>query len=81
MSQTRKVSIYTEGVGNDVKIMNEDGEVLTGIYSAQINIEAGSIVTVELIIKAPSVGAQNVVVNEVVLVCPLCSANQEHICS
>lgn len=81
MNGYRKVSIYTEGIGNDCKVMNEDGEVLNGIYSAEVNIEAGSVVTVNLTIKAAAVTAQNAAVTEVTLVCPVCLHNQDHTCN
>lgn len=81
MPATRKVSIYSEGIGNDVKVMNENGEILSGIYSANIVIEAGNIVTVELVIKGPSTSIQNAVVTSVELCCSLCGEVQEHSCS
>ena len=78
---TRKVTVYSDGVGNDAKILSEDGKVLEGMYSAQINIEAGSIVTVELQLKAQAVSIQNGTVTECNLVCSLCGGVEEHVCS
>jgi hypothetical protein len=77
----RKVTVYSEGTGNDTKIMNEDGAVVDGVYSAQVLIEAGSIVTVELVLKAQSVAIQNATVTQCNLVCSLCGTVEEHTCS
>lgn len=80
MASPKKVAIYSEGFGNDVKIMNEDGEMLNGIYSADITIEAGSVVVVKLEIHAPAVNVKDATVTRCDLICPLCHAAQEHEC-
>ncbi len=80
MAGPKRVAIYSEGFGSDVKIMNEDGEVLNGIYSADITIEAGSLVVVKLEVHAPALNVQSAAVTRCDLICPLCQAAQEHEC-
>lgn len=77
----KKVTLYSEGMGADTKVINEDGTVVDGLYSAQVNIEAGNVVTVELIMKAQAVDIKNASVTECNLSCPFCGGLEEHTCS
>ena len=81
MAAPKKVAIYSEGFGSDVKIMNEDGDVVDGVYSANIVIEAGNFVKIELILNGPAVNIQGATVSEVQLSCSICGGLQEHVCS
>jgi hypothetical protein len=80
MGAPKKVAIYSEGFGSDTKVINEDGTVVDGVYSANIMIEAGNFVKVELILNAPAVNIQGATVAEVQLSCSICGGLVEHTC-
>lgn len=79
MTMPKKLTIYSEGHGNDVKIMNEDGTILDGVRSAAVQLNAGEFNTVEIevaatatSIKAHATGCS--------FTCPLCQEISDHVC-
>jgi hypothetical protein len=54
--------------------------VVDGVYAANIVIEAGNFVKVELILNAAAINIQGATVSEVQLCCSLCGKLVEHTC-
>lgn len=79
MTAPKKLTIYSEGFGNDVKIMNEDGTVIDGVRSATIHLAAGEYNRIELELMASATAVSASLVN-VELICPACGVIEEHEC-
>lgn len=79
MPAPKKLTVYSEGHGNDVKIMNEDGNVVEGVREATINIQAGEFNRIELEVSAAATSVTGHATG-CSFTCPLCHEVNEHTC-
>lgn len=80
MASPKKLTVYSEGFGSDVKVIDENGDVITGIQSATIYMAAGEYNKIELVVQAVATNIQ-ASVHECQLTCPLCGTVEDHTCA
>ncbi len=69
----------SDGTGQDMVLVDEDGKKIERVSEAIIRFEAGTIATVDLTIVAPGVNVK-AEIDDVTVVFPCCDAITSHSC-
>lgn len=73
------VTIHSDIDGNSVKVINEDGNVLEGVASVMLTLEAGNINQAEIVLRGACVNVK-AHLQEISIECPNCSQVLDHKC-